>query len=109
MHNAQHARAPVRLIALCRRPQNEAEFLERFDRLPTPLLRAVPHLRELRISPVSHKRMAGAPGFFLMAEMVFDDPTSFADAMCSRENRVACADLKAFAVDPVTLVVEAAH
>ena len=97
--------AAVRLIALYRRPANVAEFLERYERVHKPLLEAIPHLRRLRVARVSHKGESGLAGFFLMAEMSFDDQASFADAMCSRENRIAAADLKGFAADPVTLIL----
>lgn len=96
---------PVRLIALYRRPSDEDEFLDRFERVHRPLLEAIPDLRDLRVARVSNNCDSGERGFFLMAEMTFGDQASFARAMCSREHRIAKAALRGFAADPVTLIL----
>jgi uncharacterized protein (TIGR02118 family) len=94
----------VRLVALYRKPANETAFLDHYDQVHTPLVKAIPHLRSLRASRVTQS-LVGEPGYFLMAEMGFDDAASFAQAMSSRENRDAAADLQKFASGLVTLLV----
>jgi uncharacterized protein (TIGR02118 family) len=94
----------IRLIALYRHPSDEIAFLHHYDRVHTPLVQAIPHLRELRVSRVS-QTMIGEPGYFLMAEMMFDDQANFAQAMASRENRAAGADVANFAAGLVTVMV----
>lgn len=104
MIEVDQAAGAVRLVALYRKPADEAAFFEHYDRVHTPLVKAIPHLRSLRVSRVSQS-LAGEQGFFLMAEMGFDTPATFAQAMSSRENRDAAADLQKFAAGLVTLLV----
>ena len=94
----------VKLIALYRAPTDEVAFLDHYERVHAPLVRAIPHLRTLTMSRVT-QTMIGEPAFFLMAEMVFDDRAQFDEAMRSRENRAAGADLMGFAAGLVTLMV----
>ncbi|MFB0872626.1 MULTISPECIES: EthD family reductase [unclassified Sphingobium] len=106
MIEVDQAGGAVRLIALYRKPADVAEFFEHYDKIHTPLVKAIPHLRSLRISRVTQS-FVGEPGYFLMAEMGFENSATFAQAMSSRENREAATDLQRFAAGLVTLLVVA--
>ena len=95
----------IKLIALYRKPEDEAAFMAHYDTVHRPLVEAVPGLAAIRVS-----RMVGAPTggdapYFLMAEMAFADRATFDAAMASPENRAAGKDLISFAKGIVTLMI----
>lgn len=104
MAEMDEAAAPIRMITLYRSPDDEARFLAHYEHVHAPLLKAIPHLRDLNVARVSHGS-AGEPGYFLMAEMMFEDRTRIAQAMCSRENRRVVSNVPVFAPKLVTRMV----
>lgn len=94
----------VKLIALYRRPADEAAFLSHYHDVHMPLVAKTPHLRRAVINRVTGSPMGEAP-YFLIAEMEFANRDDFDAAMKSDENRAAGRDLMSFAKDLVTLVV----
>lgn len=86
----------VKFIALYRKPENVAEFEQKYFETHLPLVRQVPGLRGVEIS-----RMTGAPRgepeFYLIAELVFDDRAAMDLALASAENAAAGKNLMTFA------------
>ncbi|KRB79888.1 ethyl tert-butyl ether degradation protein EthD [Sphingomonas sp. Root710] len=94
----------VKLIALYRKPADEAAFLAHYYDVHLPLVAATPHLAKTVINRVTGSPM-GEPPYFLIAEMHFPDRARFDEAMASPENRAAGKDLMSFAREIVTLLV----
>lgn len=94
----------VKLIALYRRPDDEAAFLEHYERVHTPLAMAVPGLQRLVLNRVTADAFGGEPPYFLIAEMHFPDRSTFDAAMRSPENRALGKDLMGFAKGIVTVL-----
>lgn len=99
---------PIKMIALYRKPEDEAAFLQHYDEVHLPLVQQTPHLQSAIVSRGIETPM-GPPPFFLVAEMTFPDRARFDEAMKSPENRAAGKDLMSFARDIVTLVVTEAR
>jgi uncharacterized protein (TIGR02118 family) len=93
----------VKLLALYKRPEDEAAFLDHYDNVHAPLARAVPGLEKLVVNKVTGSPM-GDPELFLIAEMHFPDRATFQFAMASEENRIAGRDLMTFAKGLVTIL-----
>jgi uncharacterized protein (TIGR02118 family) len=94
----------VKLIALYRRPEDEAAFLSHYHDVHLPLVLKTPHLQRAVVNRVTGSPM-GEPPYFLIAEMEFANRDDFDAAMKTEENRAAGRDLMSFARDLVTLVV----
>ena len=95
----------IKLIALYKKPEDEAAFQEHYQRVHTPLVERIPGLLSIRVS-----RITGAPGdretpYYQFAEMIFPDRATFDAAMASAENQAAGKDLISFAKGIVTLMV----
>lgn len=101
---AKEAELTKKLIAIYRKPDDEAAFLKHYEEVHSPLVRSVPGLQRLVVNRVSQSLM-GPDGPFMIAEMHFADDQAFADAMRSPENKAAGKDLAGFANGLVTLVV----
>lgn len=94
----------VKLIAMYRKPEDEAAFLAHYHDVHMPLVAKTPHLERTVINRVTGSPMGEAP-YFLIAEMHFPNRARFEEAMASPENRAAGKDLMGFARGLVTLIV----
>jgi uncharacterized protein (TIGR02118 family) len=94
----------VKLVAMYRRPDDEAAFMAHYEAVHLPLVRKTPHLEKTVVGRVTGSPM-GEPPYFLIAEMRFPDRARFDEAMKSPENRAAAKDLMGFAAGLVTLLV----
>lgn len=93
----------VKLIAIYRKPDDEAAFLKHYEEVHAPLVRKVPGVQKLVVNRIFGSPM-GETDLFQIAEVHFADRESFDAGMRSPENRAAGADLMAFAKGIVTLV-----
>lgn len=94
----------VKLLALYRKPEDQAAFLDHYETVHAPLARAVPGLDKLVVNKVTGSPM-GETDLFLIAEMHFPDQPTFDAAMASSENKAAGKDLMNFAKGLVTIVI----
>ncbi len=94
----------VKLVAIYDEPDDRSSFDAHYDKIHTPLAKAIPGLAELRVTR-SNKKIMGSADVYLIAEMIFPDQAAFETAMSSNENKVAGADLANFAKGKVTLLV----
>ena len=62
----------VKLIALYKKPENVAEFEQKYFETHVPLVSQVPGLRRVEISRVTGAPR-GEPELYLITEMYFDD------------------------------------
>ena len=95
----------IKLIALYRKPDDEAAFMAHYENVHMPLVRQIPGLVDTVVNRGIEAPGGGAPAYFLIAEMRFADRASFDAAMASPENRAAGKDLMSFAKGLVTLLV----
>ena len=92
----------VKLIALYRPPPDPQAFDRAYFETHLPLLRTVPGL--LRTSLTRFTRTVMGEGFYLMAEMTFDDLDSLKAGMRSEAMAAAGKNLEGFASGLVTLM-----
>lgn len=86
----------VKMIALFRRPDDVARFMEHYEQVHLPLVRQMPGLLKLELHRMYDAR-GGEPDPFLMAEMFFESRESMLASMKSPEGRAGGNDLQAFA------------
>lgn len=91
----------VKLIALYRKPENVAEFEQKYLETHLPLVRQVPGLRRVELDRVTGAPR-GEPEFYFIAALVFDDRASMDLALASPENAAAGKNLMSFARGLVT-------
>jgi uncharacterized protein (TIGR02118 family) len=94
----------IKLIALYKRPDDEAAFLRHYEDVHMPLVAKTPNLVKSVVNRVTGSPM-GTPEYFLIAEMHYANRANFNEAMASPENRAAGKDLMGFASSLVTLLV----
>lgn len=95
----------MKLLALYKLPPDIDAFLHHYETVHMPLVRKIPGLQTVNLSRVEASPTDPTPPYFLIAEMVFPDRTTFDAAMKSEENRMAGKDLMSFARGLVTLLV----
>ena len=86
----------VKLVALYKKSADAAAFDEHYEKVHTPLAKAMPGLRKLEVSRF-YGAPAGEPKFYLMAEMYFDDEASMMAALASEPGKAAGKDVMSFA------------
>lgn len=93
----------MKLLALYRTPDNVDAFMTHYRNVHLPIARTIPGLVKSEVTRVNSTLM-GEPGNFLLAELYFEDETSYRAAMKSSENAAAGKDLMGFAGKLVTLM-----
>lgn len=91
-----------KLIALYKQPADPAAFDQAYFDTHLPLISKVPGLKNTVITRLT--RTLQGEGFYLMAEMVFDDREALKAGMKSQEMAVAGTNLNTFAEGLVTLM-----
>lgn len=92
----------VKLIAMYRTPENQAEFDTHYETIHTPLVRKIPGLRRLEVAKVTGAPI-GEPPYYLMAEMYFDNQEAMQTALSTVEGKATARDLMNFAAKLVTM------
>lgn len=95
----------TKLLALYRKPEDEAAFLEHYENVHTPLTMKLPGLSKLVVNRVTADAFGGTPELFMIAELHFPDRGTFDAAMRSPENRALGKDLMSFAKGIVTVLI----
>lgn len=91
-----------KLIALFKQPADPTAFDQAYFNTHLPLIAKVPGLNKTVITRFT--RTLQGEGFYLMAEMVFDDREALKTGMKSPEMAAAGANLNTFAAGLVTLM-----
>jgi uncharacterized protein (TIGR02118 family) len=94
----------VKLIAIYRKPEDEAAFNHHYESVHTPLVKKIPGLQALNVNRIS-KHLMGEDKPYMIVEMVYADKASFDAAMASDENRATGKDVMGFAKGLVSLVI----
>ena len=92
----------MKLIALYKDPPDPATFEEAYFNTHLPLIAKVPGLQRTAITRI--RRTLVGDGYYLMAEMYFQDAESFKAAMKSPEMAAAGDNLNTFADGLVTMM-----
>ena len=95
----------IKLTVLYGHPTSPADFESHYSRVHVPLARAIPDLVSLETA----RTMRGADGndapYYRVAELRFQDLTTFGAAMASEQGKAAGADIARFATGGATLLV----
>ncbi|HEY5671997.1 MAG TPA: EthD family reductase [Anaerolineales bacterium] len=91
-----------KLIALFKQPADPTAFDQAYFNTHLPLIAKVPGLNKTVVTRFT--RTLQGEGFYLMAEMVFDDREALKTGMKSPEMAAAGANLNTFAAGLVTLM-----
>ena len=92
----------MKLIILCKQPEDPATFDQAYFETHIPLIRKVPGLEKLTISRVT--RNLTGEGYYLMAELYFADQDNLRTAMISPEMTAAGENLNSLADGLVTML-----
>lgn len=93
----------VKLIALYKKPEDQAAFDEHYNNVHAPLAKKMPGLQKLEVTKIYGAPM-GESAYYLQAEMYFKDKESLNAAMVSEEGKAAAKDLMGFAGKLVTMM-----
>lgn len=93
----------VTLMALYRRPSDEAGFLSYYEQVHVPLALKMPGMLSLSHGRVS-RDLTGDGSVFYMAIMTFPDHPTLEQALTSPEGQAASRDVSHFAAGLLTLV-----
>lgn len=94
-----------KLIAMYKKPDDVAAFLDHYNNIHMPLVQKIPGLASATVNKITANPMGGEPDFFMIVEMAFPDKATFDTAMASPENRACGKDVMSFARDIVSLAV----
>lgn len=92
----------MKLVAIYKQPSDTAAFDDKYFNTHVPLVRKVPGLKKILITRFT--RTIAGDGFYLMAEMFFDDEAALKTAMKSPEMAAAGENLNAFAAGLATMM-----
>lgn len=92
----------AKLVALYKHAQNTEAFEDAYFRTHLPLINKVPGLKRTVITRFSRTLMG--EGYYMMAEMYFEDNAALKSAMKSHEMAQAGENLNSFASGLVTLM-----
>lgn len=93
----------VKLVAIYKPPADKAAFDEHYANVHGPLAKKMPGLKGMEVC-----RFFGAPGgapkYYLMAEMYFEDKDAMFAALRSPEGKAAAKDVMGFAGDIIHMM-----
>jgi uncharacterized protein (TIGR02118 family) len=94
----------ARLIVLYSPPDDPASFDAHYREVHTPIVRAYPNLRGIRLTKADG--VGGRPSpFYLVSEMRFDSRADLDAALASDAGRDSARDLRNFAGAGVTMLI----
>src|SRR5262245_38533683 len=95
----------VKLAVLYGQPKNPAEFEKYYADTHLPIVAQMKGVRRIELSKVTGTPGDGAPAFYRIAELYFDDADHMQSVMSSPEGKKTVADLANFATGGVTVMV----
>lgn len=98
----------IKLIALYSHPTDVEAFEYHYAHVHVPLVEKIPGLRKTEWTRLL-AGPEGAPPYYMMFEMYFDNMAAYEAAMQSPENKAAGEDLQSFAAGLVTLMLADAY
>lgn len=98
-----------KFIALYKKPDDVAAFMDHYENVHAPLARKVPGLQKLVVNRIKGDAFGGEPPYFLIAEMHFATKEDFETAMRSEENKATGRDAMKFAGSLITGLIAESH
>jgi uncharacterized protein (TIGR02118 family) len=86
-------------------PKDPAEFEKYYAETHMPIAAQIKDVRRFELAKVTEAPGGGAPAFYRMAELYFDDPQHMDRVMATLEAQKTVADLANFATGGVTVLV----
>lgn len=93
----------VKLIAYYRNPEDKPEFDKKYFQEHLPLAEKMPGLLKMEVSRL--KDIAGISGFYLQADMYFENIDALNKAMSSDEGKAAGKNIMSFAKDYTVMTI----
>jgi len=98
-------KAMARLIAMYRKPADEAAFDRYYHETHVPIAKKVPGLRAYEISRGPIVTLDGSALYYLIATLTFDSVAAIQAALASAEGQATAADLGRFATNGVDIYI----
>jgi len=95
----------IKLVVLYGEPKSPAEFEKYYADIHMPIARQMKGVRRVELARATGTPDGGAPPFYRMAELYFDDSAHMQSVMGSPEGQKTVADLANFATGGVTVMV----
>jgi uncharacterized protein (TIGR02118 family) len=94
----------IKLVALYKTPEDKEEFDKHYFEVHIPIVDKIPGLIKSEVSKL--KSLPGTEsGYYMMAEMYYNDMDSFNEAMASPEGKTSARDLVNFAKNNVDFYI----
>lgn len=93
----------VRILALHRQPEDPEAFERHYREIHTPLVLALPGVRNYRLGRVLRRGDGGEPEYFMVSDAYFDDEAALEAALESPEMQAALADVPNFSTGGVDI------
>ena len=88
----------AKLVALYKKPENPADFDDKYFNTHIPLANKIPGLKKCEVSRIEGSPM-GESEYYLMAELYFENMDALKAGMSSPEGRESGKNLMSFAKD----------
>ena len=95
----------VKFVVMYGQPEDPAAFDEHYAGTHIPLVDKIPNLRRFESGKVLGTPEGGAPPFYYLAELWFDDGAELQAALGSPEGQAAGADVETFATGGATVMI----
>jgi uncharacterized protein (TIGR02118 family) len=95
----------VKLVVLYGKPKSPADFEKYYTETHMPIAAQIKDVRKFELSKVTGTPDGGAPAFYRMAELSFDDHDHMKRVMGTSEAQKTVADIANFATGGVTVMV----
>lgn len=87
----------VKMVALYRKPENPAEFDQKYFEEHLPLARQMPGLQRVEVAKITGAPGGGESEYYMIAELYYNDMDSLNASVASPESRAAGKVLMSFA------------
>ena len=95
----------VKFVVMYGQPDDPAAFDEHYASTHVPLVEKIPNLRRFEAGKVLGTPDGGAPPFYYLAELWFDDGAALESSFGSPEGQAAGADVETFATGGATVMI----
>ncbi|HEU5423971.1 MAG TPA: EthD family reductase [Nitrolancea sp.] len=95
----------VKVVALYRKPEDVAAFMQHYQNVHLPLVRQTPGLERLEVDRVTASASGGEPEYFLITGMIYPDQETFRAAVRSDANKAVMQDVQQFAGNLITVLI----
>jgi uncharacterized protein (TIGR02118 family) len=95
----------IKMTVMYGQPKSPADFEKYYANTHMPLAGKMQGVRKIELSKVVGTPDGGAPAFYRMADLYFDDPAHMKSVMETPEAKATVADLGNFATGGVTVLI----